>query len=177
MLRRTLSFILLIAFVFNCIGYSVAYQALKYRVKCEVKRQINSGNQMPDADCEMIELSKDEFGKRVDIEGNELEYGGHVYDILKVNFQEGRAMVYCYDDESENRINTSYLSLTAEKGGEAKSAMPLKQMLKNIVKDVVELFPVDEQVANESGNEFTTIKSNYCFSKSEVPTQPPRNTF
>ena len=107
-LKRSLALIILVAFLFNLMGYYPYFVVLQYHIKNQIKSQIRENL---DKDI-LIEIS---FNKSKNEQptwvrqGKELIYGGKYYDIVSVLRKGSISVFYCIDDKKETCLVNQFM--------------------------------------------------------------------
>jgi hypothetical protein len=101
--KKAFSFVLLAIFLFNIVGYFVAFKIVQHQVRSEVKtaiKQTLTANQLT-----VIEIHKTEQIQLIWEEQNkEFYYKGELYDIVKTEKKTESTTYYCINDEQEEKL-------------------------------------------------------------------------
>ncbi|MES2593024.1 MAG: hypothetical protein V4608_14170 [Bacteroidota bacterium] len=95
--------LLLVIFLFNTVGYFIAFKAVQYQVKKEIKSEIKQGLQL--SEFTVITIDKDQL-KQIDwVEnGKEMYYKGELYDIVKSSENITSITFHCINDKQEKKL-------------------------------------------------------------------------
>ncbi len=159
--KRILAFFLLGIFLFNTMGYFIAFKAMQYEIKSNIISQIKLG--VPTADETVLTIAKSDL-KNIDWkeQGKEMVYNGKRYDVIKKQEDAMSVTFYCINDKQEetlfanldNQINSHIASQKSSSKGAAK----------NMVNDIVKI--VFNQTSSFSY--YLEATSSRCFLPYEV---------
>lgn len=101
--KKAFSFVLLAIFLFNIVGYFIAFKIVQHQVRSEVKtaiKQTLTTNQLT-----VIEIYKTEQNQLIWEENNkEFYYKGELYDIVKTEEKTESIIYYCINDVQEEKL-------------------------------------------------------------------------
>jgi hypothetical protein len=141
-MKKTVSILLIVSFVFNTIGFYVLFFAVKYQNKERITELIHKG--IVDDHLILLKIPKKITSQNnasfQRIESDELKYNGNMYDIVKEESHDGLIYFYCISDEVEDEIIASIESYTQNNSfnNQLKNKYNqnfIKQLLKDLLKD------------------------------------------
>jgi hypothetical protein len=100
---RKALFVLLSVFIFNLLGYYVAFKAIQYRIKSEVEFNIQHGLYVSDLTTITVPKS-DLLSIEWEEEGKEMRYQGSLYDIVSCKISNESVTYYCLSDMEEDEL-------------------------------------------------------------------------
>jgi len=102
-LRKVVSILLLFVFLFNTVGYTIAFEVLHWQVKKAIKKEIK--NKLKDEELIPLTFKKSELHK-VEFEdgGKEIVYNDEMYDIVKQSETQDKITYYCINDSKEKEL-------------------------------------------------------------------------
>jgi len=173
--QKITAFFLLSIFLFNTMGYFVAFKVAQYQIKSAVFSDIREGINLEKAT--LITLKKAEVNSIVWLEkGKEMRYNNQLYDIVKYTENKETITYYCLSDKLEQHL-FSHLNehinthVTLANPGKNKSST-------NIKNSVVKLFfPHCFQYnlkTSEVNIRFSTIKEDFISAAIGTNSPPPR---
>jgi hypothetical protein len=80
-------------------GYYFIYSIQQYYIREEVKEQILAG--LPEHYLQAIEQTA---GIHWEEEGKELYFNGDLYDVVKTKKENGKTILYCFNDKKEGQL-------------------------------------------------------------------------
>jgi hypothetical protein len=119
-LKKVLAYLFVTIFLFNSVGYFIAFKIEQCEIKTEVLSALNSGINLDG--LAVLTISKTNLSKIEWLEsGREMCYNGELYDIFKSSETETSVTYYCMDDSKETtlfsdlieHVNTHVLSNTS----------------------------------------------------------------
>jgi hypothetical protein len=165
-MKRVISSFLLFIFLFNILGYFIAFKAVQYNVRTEIAFEIKQGlnsNTLTKITVNKNKLSLIDWKEA----GSEMLYKGKLYDIVKSTENSTSITYYCLGDEEEERLLES---LDEHINTHIASGKPFKNdSKKNIVDQVLKLY-----FAPEANQQFfivysIVIRSEYKNNYSSIP--------
>jgi hypothetical protein len=100
-LKKALSYIILVFFLFNSMGYYLLFELDRFMVKKEMDALIQN-NQVPLAVIRIADAGHDRSLRRID--KHEIEYKGMLYDVVR-EIREGNDRVFiCLHDSKEEGL-------------------------------------------------------------------------
>lgn len=104
-MKRALTILLLITFVYNFLGTGFVYNVWLYSIKENVKEQIERGI---DGERTIVKVPKSWSENPPENfkwhEDQEFEYRGQMYDIIRQETRGNEIWYYCYWDEAETKL-------------------------------------------------------------------------
>jgi hypothetical protein len=119
-LKKVVAYLFIIVFLFNAVGYFIAFKIEQCEIKTEIELAVNSGTNLNG--LTVLTISKTDLSKIEWLEpGREMRYSGELYDIFKSSETETNVTYYCMDDSKETtlfsdlveHVNTHVLSNTS----------------------------------------------------------------
>ena len=111
-MKKTLSYLLLLLFLFNSLGYYFVFELYKFNVKKEMQKRTNIGS-VALTILKISDIKADSEFQRV--EKKEIRYKGSLYDVIK-EVQSGRATIfYCIHDKKEEILLATMNSVNKSK--------------------------------------------------------------
>lgn len=105
-MKSTVSFFLLIIFLFNTIGYFVVFKISQNQIRKEVKREIKM--RLNDSDLHSIVFNKNELKKINWVKTDkEFVFGNELYDIVRTTDTGTTITYYCINDKQEEQLFTN----------------------------------------------------------------------
>jgi hypothetical protein len=102
-LRKYLSVIILMFFLFNIGGYYLWFSFVKNSIQKEIRREIRQG--LSEKDLTLISVPvKDEKEICWIKPGKEFTYRGKMYDVVKTRISDDMKFYYCIDDVKEKKL-------------------------------------------------------------------------
>jgi len=105
-MKKAIPIFLVCIFLFNTLGYFIAFKAVQYAVKNEIKFQIKSN--LPITELTTITINKTHLAT---IEwkdnGKELIYNNEMYDVVRSNETATSITYYCIHDKKEKLLFTN----------------------------------------------------------------------
>lgn len=141
-MKKTISIVIIVSFVFNTIGFYILFLAVKYQNKERITELIHKG--ILDNYLILLKIPKKSFSQNnasfQRIESDELKYKGNMYDIVKEENHDSLIYFYCISDEVEDEIIASLENYTSNNsfGNQLKNKYNqnfIKQLLKDFLKD------------------------------------------
>jgi len=133
-LHRILSLLLLFIFLYNIGGYFIAFIAIQYQVRNEIKAQIREGI-AEDELHQIILPANPEVNTDFSLDDEqEIKYNGKMYDIVKQIVKGDSIYFYCILDEEETELFED-LDEDVEKEIASASNKDKLKTLKNFIKD------------------------------------------
>ena len=105
-MKSTVSFFLLIIFLFNTIGYFVVFKISQNQIRKEVKREIKM--RLNDSDLHTIVFNKNELRTINWVKTDkEFFHNKELYDIVRTSETETTITYYCINDKQEEQLFAS----------------------------------------------------------------------
>ncbi len=102
-MKKIIAIVLLSIFLFNTVGYFIAFQAIQFQIKLEVKSEIREGltiEQLSEITINKNDLKNAEWFD----DGDEMSYKNKRYDIIKSVEHESSITYYCINDKAETEL-------------------------------------------------------------------------
>jgi hypothetical protein len=136
-MKRLLSILFLLIFVYNLAGYFVVFRLEQYAVKRSMKALIKSGLNEEALEKVVVpngDISTERFGFRLLDEGKEFMYKGKLYDIVKSSTDGKNTVFYCINDKNEERL---FANLYEHIKQNNEPNTPAKNHSNNLVKSII----------------------------------------
>ena len=175
-MKKSLSILIAILFLYNSVGYLIAFKGLQYGIKKEIKTKIKG--KLDDKELVLIKYPSHPDRQQKKLfhwkEENEFAYNGNMYDVVRQYTVNDTIYYYCINDTKENELFGN-LNVQVDQN------MASSAMANNLVK----LFKlsVDQSYlfSFSIGNLVRTSKATYSLFKApgyvpvqqEVDTPPP----
>jgi hypothetical protein len=159
-MRKILSIFLLCIFLYNTIGYYLAFKAVQMQVRKEVQHTLKQN--LSKSQLTAITINKDsvkllEWKEK----GKEFHYQGELYDIVKSDENASAITFYCINDKQEEIL---FADLDRHITTHIAADKPIKNSTsKKLVDHVVKLYFSNEQ--------------SYLFLRSEISSIPNTGSF
>jgi hypothetical protein len=175
-MKKIAPIFLLCIFLFNTVGYYIAFTAVQYQIKSEVKSEMMidlSLDKLTSVTVNTTDQSKIQWFE----DGKEMEFNGERYDIVKSTKNNKSTTYYCIDDKQEE---TLFENLDKHINTHIAANKPLKnQAAKNLENDVVKIyfsnqfsFIFNDNTSSQQGS-FLYNSINYISSLIEPNSPPP----
>jgi hypothetical protein len=106
-LRKYLSLIMMMFFLFNIVGYYLWFSYLKITIQKEVQEEISRG--LDEKDLTLITVPEgDQSGICWIKPGKEFTYRGEMYDVVKIRTYDKKKFIYCINDTREKKLITDF---------------------------------------------------------------------
>lgn len=165
---------LLAIFLFNIVGYFIAFKVVQHQVRSEVKtaiKQTLTANQLT-----VIEIHKTEQNQLIWEEKNkEFYYKGELYDIVKTEEKTESITYYCINDKQEEQLFehleehvNNYISdnhLSNKNGSKKNHPDSIKLYLSNVLSPTLEI--------TDNTAIFNTYPLFYTSACVEISSPPP----
>lgn len=104
MLKKAPIYFLLVLFLYNQVGYFVAFKTKQYFIRKEVKSLVLS--ELPKEKLEKItfQLNSDNYKKLYWENSHEFKWKGNLYDVIKQEQRDEYITFYCLQDKNEDAI-------------------------------------------------------------------------
>ena len=114
-MRRLLSIIIIILFLYNTVGYLALFKSLQYGIKKEIKTRIK--RKLDDSDLMLIKFPSHPNKQQQKLfhwkEENEFVYEGNMYDVVRQYSIHDTIYFYCIKDSNETEL---FANLDAQVG-------------------------------------------------------------
>lgn len=102
-MKKVLSILFLLIFLYNLTGYYVVFRALQYQVRREVKHRIKQN--VSDDELVLIPISIADNNSLTWTKPNkEFRYKGEMYDIVRQETKKDMILYYCIHDFKESKL-------------------------------------------------------------------------
>ena len=173
--KQITALFLLCIFLFNTMGYFVAFKVAQDQIKSDIISEINAG--VSTNEETIITINRTDLASVQWLEdGKEIRYNNQRYDVVKSKEDKSTVTYYCINDKQEetlfadldNHINTHIITNTPIKNNSSKS----------LVNDVVKIFFTHQQQFNLNVSvntiSFFQIKEDYISASIKTNSPPPR---
>lgn len=134
-MKKVASILLLFIFLFNTIGYFIAFKAFQFHLKSEIKKEIKNG--LSNEQLTIIHFDKNNL---CDIEwmkkGKEFCHKGKLYDIVKIKETQSTITYYCINDSQEKTLFANleeHINIHISNNKPLKNSLPQK-LVENVIK-------------------------------------------
>lgn len=140
-MKRTLSIIFLLVFIYNIAGFFVVFKIEQYAAKDEMKAYISQNP--ANAELEKIVISNEVMdsrasGFRMFDDNKEFTFNGKLYDIIKSTSDGKFTTFYCLNDKNEERIISNlYEHVQRNTDQNIPSRDNAMKLIKNIIKEAL----------------------------------------
>lgn len=150
---------LLSIFLFNTVGYYIAFKAVQYNVKREIKSEVKRG--LGANELTMITINKNDLSTVEWLEnGKEMRYNGELFDIVRSAENSSSVNYYCINDKQEELL---FANLDDHINRYIASDKPIKNnAAKKLVEHVVKLY-----FSSEESQQFCLVFSSVIHSVSD----------
>lgn len=100
-MKKLLSILFILIFLYNLSGYYVVFRALQYRVRREIKHRIKQN--VSDDELVLISIANDNCLTWTK-PNKEFRYKGEMYDIVSQETKEDMILYYCIHDFKESKL-------------------------------------------------------------------------
>lgn len=173
-MKKAVPLFLLCIFLFNTVGYYIAFKAVQYEVKNEIRSEIKSG--IKTDELIVLTIKKNDLSSiQWEESGTEMRYKGGMYDIVK-STQTPEAIIFnCINDAKEESLFTN---LDDHINVHVATNKPLKNA-KKLIDTVVKLYFTYSQEVNlnvvETQHKF--LSENLIFTSSVIEKNVPPPQF
>ncbi len=134
-MKKAVPLFLLCIFLFNTVGYYIAFKAIQYEVKNEIKSEIRSG--IKTDELIILTIKKNDLAAiQWEESGTEMRYKGEMYDIVKSIKAKAAIVYYCINDTKEESL---FINLDNHINTHVAANKPLKNS-KKLIDNVVKLY-------------------------------------
>ena len=166
-MRKYISVILLVLFLFVSNGYYLYFKYLQHNIRQEIKYEIRRG--IDEAELAIITVSKGEENEIYWTEKNtEFKYKGAMYDIVKTEVKNNKTTYYCINDVKEQQLFTHF---TKQNSTQNRILIELRKVISS--KYFPEYYSITNSV-KEMVNTFTTYQFIYKSIAIEILSPPPQ---
>lgn len=173
-MRKIVSLFLLIIFVFNTMGYFIAFKTMQYEIKEEIAEKIQQGIAPSKLTAISFQKSNLQAIEWFD-DGKEIKYNNEFYDVVNSDETNNSITFYCINDDEENELYTT-LEDQINKNVSANTTNK-NDTSKKITDNVVKLFFLDEKeflIAEIlTASKFLPINLIYQHPQLETNSPPP----
>ena len=153
--KKIAALFLLAIFLFNTMGYFIAFKAMQYQIKSTIISEINLGIKTESET--IVTINKNDLSE-IDWKesGREMVYNGKRFDIVKSKEDINSITYYCINDKQEETLFSNLdehinMHISTDKSTTSHSS-------KNLVNDVVKIFFTSQHQFT-----FTTQATSVCF--------------
>lgn len=120
-LRKYLSAIILMFFLFNIVGYYLWFSYVKNNIQKEIRQEIRKG--LEDKDLTLITIPiDDESGLCWIKPGKEFTYHGEMFDVVKIKISNNKKYIYCINDTKEKKLIADFSKNNESSGPKARKS-------------------------------------------------------
>ncbi len=165
-MKKILPILLIILISLNTFGFDFILGYLLFTCKLEVKE--HSANNLIENEIKVFRMSqidRSEFQKF----DNEINYKGHMYDIIKEEEKNNDVYLYCFSDEKEDSLN----KIVSERNNEHNNPNRLKYLQKDLTKNYLAPHKIENISSLNCDHIFYKKSSNYLSFFSDILSPPP----
>jgi len=105
-LKRTFSYLFLLIFIFNTVGYFPVFLYLQCQVKHDIKQRIKQS--IPQEELTIFTLTEAQYKNLDWVEDHEFRLNGDMYDVVRKNTDDkGSIVMYVINDKKEKEVFTN----------------------------------------------------------------------
>ncbi len=166
-MKRSVTVILLFAFLFNAGGYYVWFSVLQYHMQRQIRHEIRQG--LPDEALTCITITESHPAGISWIKpGKEFLYRGKMYDVVRIAKSGQQTHYYCINDVKEKQLIANYHRNQQQKKQASKR---IKLNLKKQYFNQTSTY-FHHNLLREMN--FAPMVSNYHSCCSDTPSPPPK---
>lgn len=173
--KKIVAYFFLFIFLFNTMGYFIAFRAMQYQIKSTIISQIKLG--INTEAQTIITIDKKDLHK-IDWKDNrkEMVYNSERYDIINSQENKNSITYFCINDKKETVLFSNFEEHIEK---HITNNKPLKNgATKNLANDVVKIFYPNQQLFafTPEGTQvaFHSISPNYSSAYHKTTTPPPQ---
>ncbi|MCW3070529.1 MAG: hypothetical protein JWO44_419 [Bacteroidetes bacterium] len=173
-MKKAAAIFLLSIFLFNTMGYFIAFKISQLQIKEAIREDIENGILHNSVSTLVIENSK--MASLNWLEDDEFEYNNERYDVLHKSSNGGSTTLYCINDSKESVLFSNMDEHVKNHVTPVKSTKDAaaKTIADNVVKIVKHhSYSIDAAALTLNSNSFPPFFSNYTFALIEANFQPP----
>jgi len=173
-MKKAAALFLLSIFLFNTMGYFIAFRISELQIKQAIREDIENGILQNSVSTLVIENSR--LAGINWLEDDEFEYNGERYDVVHRSSNQYNTTFYCINDSRESGL---FSNMSEHVKDHVSPVKPGKDAAaKTISGDVVKItnrhsYTVDPAVLTLKPASFPPFSSNYTFALIEASFQPP----
>jgi len=165
-LNKIIPIILVVLISLNTFGFNLVLECLLYSWKTEFKEYVvNSNSEKKITIFHLSELDQNKL-RRFD---DEINYDGHMYDVVKEGAKKNDVYIYCVKDKKEDELN----DLVSEQHTNKKYPLKLSHLIKNMTK--IYLSPPKDNKLFSDHISFSTFENKKYTSRYREVISPPPN--
>jgi hypothetical protein len=175
-MKRILSILFLMIFLFNLAGYFVVFKMMQYSAREEMKTLVKKNIPLEKL-LKIVVPAKEINSSPVFrfLEENEFIYKGKRYDIVKQSTEGNNTIFYCINDTSEERLYAGLDDLirhTTDQNTTSRnrSNILLKNIVKEALPDDIQLSGIDYSILNIHFDYHSFFTEQFF----PVPSPPPK---
>ena len=172
--KKIAAYFLLSIFLFNTMGYFVAFKVAQHQIKSTIISEINAGVSFSEES--ILIINKKNVSSIIwEENGKEMTYNGKRFDIIKSIEDNNAITYYCINDKQEE---TLFANLDEHISTHIISSKPIKNnSQKSLENDVVKIFFTNHQEykfsTTENNNSYFPIKEDYISEYITTNSLPP----
>jgi hypothetical protein len=173
-MKKAGSIFLLSIFLFNTMGYFIAFKISQVEIKQEIRKDIENGT--TSNSVSEIVIGNSELASVNWVEDDEFEYNNERYDLVKKSEGGTSTTFYCIKDSEESTLFSNMYEHVKNHVSGAKSTKDSSSKVvgDNVVKIVnLHSFSLNPPVLSLNNNSFLPFLSNYKFALLKANFQPP----
>lgn len=174
-MKKTAVIFLLSIFLFNTVGYFIAFKAVQFEIKTEVQSEIIQGLNINELTS--VTINKNNLGTIEWFEdGKEMRYKGEMYDVVKSAECATSITYYCINDKQEESL---FANLEEHINTHVAVNKPMQNQ-KKIIDNVIKVYFSNRQTAKLNYASSSAIQfspANLTFQSTLIETDSPPPEF
>jgi len=160
-------FCLVLILLFNVCGYHIFFNLAQSNLRREIKTRIREG--LNEDELTFIEVSARNDAEIMWIKPKkEFSYHGNRYDVVKINYKDGRTYIHCINDIKENKLITEYSK-------NSESNQKARKLLNNIFTCFVANIDLFFHIRETSDHDYYSYQSDLNLIIKEIADPPPKS--
>ena len=172
-MKKTAAIFLLSIFLFNTVGYVIAFKAVQFEIKTEVQNEIIKGlniNELTPVTINKNNLATVEWFE----DGKEMHYKGEMYDVVKSAEDATSITYYCINDKQEESL---FANLEEHINTHVAANKPMQNQ-KKIIDNVIKVYFSNRHIAklnyaSSSAIQFSLASLTFQSTLIETDSPPP----
>lgn len=130
-MKKLVVFLLLGIFLYNQVGYFIAFKILQQQARKEIKKKLK--NTVPESELAIFTFSREQASALQWVkEGKEFLHNGNMYDVVRAHESGDTITYHCVNDEQEKQL---FVDLEKHVYDHIASHAKNKEVKKTLVKD------------------------------------------
>jgi hypothetical protein len=175
-MKKTLSILIAILFLYNIAGYLIVFKSFQYGIKKEIKSRIK--NKINDKDLVLIKYPSHPNSQQKKAlrwkEKNEFLFNGNMYDVVRQYSLNDTIYYYCINDTREKELFANLDLRVGQNMASNKVANNLVKLFKlSIDQSYLFNFSIDNLLRTSKATVSLYLIPGYAPVQKEVETPPP----